>query len=396
MTRFADVLVNFGLGDGEGLARGGTVLITVPENAKPLFAELCRAVWRGGGHVIRDFEPADDHESNLTRDFYELASGEQLDFFAEQYWRGLIDQCDYAIQIRSFTDPHALREIAPEKILRHRQSMLPAIEWELTKETRGRFSWVVGLYGTEAMAAEANLSIEEYWEQIIAACYLDDPDPVARWREVGERISAHCRFLNRLDIDRVHVEGEDVDLSLTLGERRQWIGGGGRNIPSFEVFTAPDWRGTEGRIRFSEPLYIYGSLITGVELEFREGRVTSARADQNQELLEQMVAVEGADRVGEFSLTDARLSRITRFMADTLFDENTGGPFGNTHIALGLAPRHCFDGELSSVSEEEWERLGFNKSAEHTDIISTTDRTVTAFLRDGGNRVIYADGRFQG
>ena len=58
-----------------------------------------------------------------------------------------------------------------------------------------------------------------------------------------------------------------------------------------------------------------------------------------------MIATENADRVGEFSLTDARLSPIDRFMADTLYDENVGGPFGNTHIALGDAYKDTYDGD---------------------------------------------------
>ena len=68
-------------------------------------------------------------------------------------------------------------------------------------------------------------------------------------------------------------------------------------------------------------------------------------------------------------------------MADTLFDENTGGRFGNTHIAMGFAIRDAYTGDLAGLSEEQWERLGFNKSAVHTDIVSTTDRTVTAVLQ---------------
>jgi aminopeptidase len=188
--------------------------------------------------------------------------------------------------------------------------------------------------------------------------------------------------------------GDDADLWIKLGERRQWLGGGGRNIPSFEVFTSPDWRGTEGWIRFNEPLYIYGSLITGIELEFRDGRVVSARAGENERLLKEMLASEGADAVGEFSMTDARLSPITKFMANTLFDENTGGRYGNTHIAVGRSYRDTYDGDPNGVAPEEWERLGFNQSVVHTDIVSTTDRTITAVLEDGGERVIYADGRF--
>ena len=47
------------------------------------------------------------------------------------------------------------------------------------------------------------------------------------------------------------------------------------------------------------------------------------------------------------------------------------------------------------MSKAEWARLGFNDSSVHTDIVSTADRTVTATLRDGTERVIYRDGEFQ-
>ncbi len=394
LERYARLLVDYALGGGEGIARGDVVLINAPDRARPLYAELCQAVWRAGGHVLSGYRPSDDGGTSLARAFYELADDDQLDFFAERYWKGVIDEADHLLHVLCETDPHALKDIPPAKIMRSRQARRPLQEWQVAKEDAGRLTWTLGLYGTEAMAAEAQMSIEEYWEQIIAGCFLDEPDPVARWREVNAQIESHCERLNALPIERLHVEGPDVDLWVTLGEERRWLGGGGRNIPSFEVFTSPDWRGTEGRIRFSEPLYVYGSLIRGVELEFHQGRVVASRAEENEELLREMLATDGADRVGEFSLTDARLSRITRFMASTLFDENTGGRYGNTHLAVGRSLTQTYAGDPGAVSPEEWERLGFNDSVVHTDIVSTTDRTVTATLADGRRQVIYRDGRF--
>ncbi len=394
LERYARLLVDYALGGGAGIARGDVVLINGPDRAKPLYAELCKAVWRSGGHVLSGYRPADDAGTALSRAFYELADDDQLDFFAGTYWKGVIDQSDHLLHVLCESDPHALKDVEPAKIMRSRQARRPLQEWQVAKENAGHLTWTLGLYGTEEMAAEAGMSVEEYWEQIIAGCFLDEPDPVVRWREVNAQIETQCDRLNALEIERLHVEGEDVDLWLTLGERRRWLGGGGRNIPSFEIFTSPDWRGTDGRIRFSEPLYIYGSLIRGVELEFREGRVIASRADENEGLLREMLATDGADRVGEFSLTDARLSRITRFMASTLFDENTGGRFGNTHVAVGRSLTQAYAGDPGAVSEEEWGRLGFNDSVVHTDIVSTTDRTVTAVLAGGREQVIYRDGRF--
>jgi aminopeptidase len=395
LERYASVLVDFALGGGSGIHRGDVVRVTAPESAKPLYAELAKAVWRGGGHVIGAYLPDDDDRINVSRDFFELASDEQLDHFNARYMRGLVDEMDHQVTVLADADPHALDAVDPAKIMRQGAAMRPLLDWRGEKENAGRFSWTLGLYGTPAMAAEAGMSLEHYWEQIIHACFLDVEDPIARWREVGERIDRTREWLDSLAIERVHVEGEDVDLRVVLGERRRWLGGRGRNIPSFELFTSPDWRGTEGWIYCNQPLYRYGNLVKGIRLEFAGGRVSGASAQQNETVLTEMIATEGADRIGEFSLTDRRLSRITRFMAHTLYDENVGGRYGNTHVALGRSYQDAYAGDPSTVPPERWGELGFNDSTVHTDVVSTADRVVTATLPGGEERVIYRDGEFQ-
>jgi aminopeptidase len=395
LERYASVLVDFALGSGRGVQPGEVVRIVAPESAKALYAELHKAVWRAGAHTIGSYQPDDDRHINLSRDFYQSASPEQLDHFSTHYMRGLVDEMDHQVSIIAESDPRALDSVDPAKIMRKGEAMRQLLDWRGEKENAGRFSWTLGLYGTPAMAAEAGMAIEEYWEQIIHACYLDEQDPLSRWREVGQRLDTTRERLDALDIERLHIQGEDVDLWVSLGERRRWLGGRGRNIPSFEIFTSPDWRGTEGWIYCNQPLYRYGNLVKGVRLTFVDGRVSEASAEQNERVLTEMIATEGADRVGEFSLTDKRLSRITRFMAHTLYDENVGGSFGNTHIAVGRAYQDAYAGDASEVSQERWEQLGFNSSSVHTDVVSTTDRLVTATLRGGEERVIYRDGQFQ-
>ena len=121
----------------------------------------------------------------------------------------------------------------------------------------------------------------------------------------------------------------------------------------------------------------------------------SSSATENEDALKEMIAQENADKVGEFSLTDRRHSRITKFMATTLFDENMGGTFGNTHIALGNAYKDTFTGDMAGVTDEQWVEMGYNSCPKvHTDIISTSNRTVTATLQDGSEKVIYRDGEF--
>jgi aminopeptidase len=100
------------------------------------------------------------------------------------------------------------------------------------------------------------------------------------------------------------------------------LAGSGRNIPSFECFVSPDWRGTQGWIRFNQPLYYQSNIIKGIQLWFDNGKVVKASASENEQLLLDMIAVTDADKIGEYSLTDRRMSRITRLMGETLYDEN--------------------------------------------------------------------------
>ena len=395
IERYASVLVDFALGGGRGVQPGEIVRVVAPESAKPLYAALNRAVWRAGGHVIGAYQPDDGGAVNLARDFYESASVEQLEHFPALYTRGLIDEIDHQVTIIAPSDPRSLDAVDPARIMRRGEALRPLLDWRGEKENAGRFSWTLGLYGTPGMAAEAGIDVEEYWQQIVHACFLDSEDPLARWREVGERLEQTRQWLDALDVERLHVEGEDVDLWVSVGEHRRWLGGRGRNIPSFELFTSPDWRGTEGWIYCNQPLYRYGNLVRGIRLTFAGGRVTEATAEENEQVLTEMIATEGADRVGEFSLTDRRFSRITRFMAQTLYDENFGGAFGNTHIAVGRSYQDAYAGDPADVSQEEWKRLGFNSSSVHTDVVSTSDRVVTASLRGGGEQVIYRQGEFQ-
>lgn len=390
LAAYARVLVDFALGSGKGIARGEVVMISAGEEAKPLYVAVRNAVLRSGGTVIRDYSP-----SGAARSALEIASVEQLATFHRAYYRGLAATIDHRIAILSTADPFELDGIAPEKLLAGRRTSYPWREWLARKEAEGRYTWTLGLYGTSAMAKEARMPLAAYWNEITKACFLDDADPIKRWREVFREIARVKRRLDALAIERLHVEGDGVDLSIRVGEQRRWLGGTGRNIPSFEIFTSPDWRGTEGSISFTEPVYRDGGMMKGVKLRFERGKIVEASATANEALLTAMIESDpGACRVGEVSLTDGRLSPITRFMAETLYDENRGGPQGNFHLAIGNAYRDAFTGEIAKLRSRDLARLGFNSSVVHTDIVTTSRRTVTAILPSGRKKVIYTDGRF--
>lgn len=398
LKRYADVLVNFALNDGKGIKKGDVVQVSCPEVAKPLYLAIHRAIIDAGGHMMGDYHPDDDPitGTSMQRYFLEHASPAQLDHFSKKHARGLVDDTDHSIRILAPTDPHALKGVDPKRILRRGIALKPLRDWKNEKEWKGKYTWTIALYGTAAMAKEAGLTPDEYWHQIIRACFLDETDPIGAWKKTYREMEGYRKKLNALapKTEKLHVEGPDADLWITLGEKRAWLGGSGRNIPSFELFTSPDCRGTEGWIRFNQPLYRYGNRVEGIELHFKKGKVVKATAKTNEQLLKQMIATPGADMVGEFSLTDSRFSRITKFMAETLYDENIGGPQGNTHIAVGMSYRDCYSGDVKKLTAAAAKKLGYNDSSVHTDIVSTEKRTVTAHLKNGKTQVIYTDGKF--
>ena len=394
LERYADVLVNFALNSGKGVKKGEVVHLIAYEAAKPLYRELKITILKAGGHIIGDYRPDSGDRFPFDRDFFEHAKPHQLAYFPKKYAKGLVNQVDHSIFILSEVDKHELEGIPPRKIMQRGLAWKPYMDWRRDKENAGKYTWTLALYGTEAEAKEAGMSLKTYWQQIIKGCLLDKKDPIGAWKKLYRDLEKTRAKLNALPAEKLHVVGPDADLWVHLGKKRRWMGGSGRNIPSFELFTSPDWRGTEGWVRFNQPLYRYGVLIEGVQLWFKNGHVVKATAKKNEKVLREMISTKNADRIGEYSLTDKRFSHITKFMAETLFDENIGGPNGNTHLALGNSYHDCFVDDPGEMSPEDWENLGYNDSSVHTDIISTAPRTVTAHLKNKKTKVIYKNGRF--
>ncbi len=396
LEKYAELIVRFGLQtrDGKELKKGSVVQFVVPEVAKPLYFHLQRAILKNGYHPLGVFLPSNSPEYNFDKNFFDVANSAQIDFFADSFHRGLIDQVDGTIFIIADTDAHALKEVDPKKVLRRALAQKKAKDWKFEKIDAGKLCWTLALYGTEGAAKEAGMSLKEFWKQIINACYLNDANPVRTWKGINNSVQKLAAKLTAMKIESLHIKGPDMDLKVGVGSNRKWMAGGGNNIPSYEVFTSPNCFATEGWARFNQPHYHYGKKIEGIELWFKGGKVVRSNATKNHDLLKAMLKTPGGNMIGEVSLTDARHSRITKFMAETLYDENMGGRYGNTHIALGSAFREGYLGEPVPTNDDEWAKVGFNNSVVHSDIISTTDRTVTATLKDGTEKVIYKKGQF--
>jgi aminopeptidase len=263
------------------------------------------------------------------------------------------------------------------------------------REEEGLFGWTLCMLPTEELAKHAGLSLKEYTNEIAAACFLNKESPVKEWEKIYNDASRIKKWLNGMNVKSFLIESDNIDLEITPGEQRKWIGISGHNIPSFELFLSPDWRGTKGIYFADQPSYRSGNYVEKVRLEFKKGSAVNIEAGTGEEFVRKQLAMDkGANKIGEFSLTDKRFSKINRFMANTLFDENYGGSFGNCHIAVGSSYSDTFSGDPKKLTKEIKKNLGFNDSALHWDLVNTEKKRVTAHLAGGGKIMIYENGKF--
>lgn len=389
LDNYARVMIDFALGKGKGIKKGDIVYLQYDADAQPLALSVFKRILEKGGYPILK-----SNEEAFEKIMFEIATDDQLSFFPKKYTKTLIDTIDHRLYLIATRNPFLLKNVDPKKIVKANAQKHAIRKWLFEKEDRGKLTWSLCLYGTEGMAKEAGLTLEEFWQEIINACYLNESDPIAIWRNTFSQLDNLLSKMNKLPIDSLHVTSEKTDLRIKLGEKRRWLGGRGANIPSFEIFTSPDWRGYEGFIYFDFPLYRYGNVIEKIYFEFKNGIIVKAKAEKNEKLLQTLISQKNANKIGEYSLTDKRFSRIKRFTANTLYDENFGGEYGNSHLAFGASYHETYSGDIKKMTKTDWDKLGFNDSVEHLDVINTKPKTVEATMKDGSKKIIYKNGIF--
>ena len=391
MDRYADVLL-WGLKTARKTKYQRNDIVIIRFNLPALrLAEILQVkLLKMGLHPIHRLLATPTMEHN----FYSLSNGSQLTFLPPGE-KKLMSKLNGSIFLYAPESITHLGDIAPTKIAKTAVAQKQLRDILSRRESSGNFSWTLCMYPTADLADQAGLSITDYSRQIIKACFLNKTDPVAAWRQVYKNAQSIKKWLNSLRVKFFHVESENIDLQVTPGQSRQWVGISGRNIPSFEIFISPDWRGTRGKYYADQPTYRSGNRVEGIRLEFAEGRAVKVEADTGRKFVKSQLRMDqGADKLGEFSLTDKRFSRIDRFMANTLFDENYGGKYGNCHIALGSSYANTYDGDSRRLTPARKRSLGFNQSALHWDLVNTEKKRVTAHLKSGKTIGIYENGRF--
>ena len=392
LEKYADVLL-WGLKTARKskFKKGDIILIQYENPALPLAEILFKKIVAIGMHPVQRMGLT----FGMEKSFFEEADDKQLVFIPPGE-KELYENVNGRIFLRAPESLTHLKDIDPARIGTVLVSRKPLKDILDKREEQGFYSWTLCTFPTHELAWQAKTTIRHYAAQIIKACYLDKENPVQEWESILNNVHGIKKWLNSLKIKTLHIEAKNIDLTITPGEKRKWSGVSGHNIPSFEIFFSPDWRGTEGTYYANLPSFRSGNYVKGIRLTFQKGAVVKIEADEGEQFaIKQLAMDKGASRIGEFSLTDRRFSRIDRFMADTLFDENFSGRHGNSHIAVGSSYTESYTGNQADMTKQLKEKLGFNNSALHWDLVNTEQKTVTAHLTSGKRLVIYEDGQFR-
>lgn len=391
LKRYADVLL-WGLRTAKQkpLKRGDIVLVRFNLDALRLAEILEGRLLELGMNPVRRLNPT----PTMEKTFFDLANRKQL-VFDPPGDKELYQQLNGSIFLHAPASITHLSRVDPKKISRFTLSKKYLRDILEKREQTGDFSWTLCMLPTDELARQAGLEKTDYAKQIVKACFLNRREPLKHWKTVFKNATAIKQWLNAMNVKHYHIESDHVDLVVTPGKQRKWIGISGHNIPSFELFVSPDWRGTSGVYYADQPSYRSGNLVKGVRLVFKKGTAKEISAQAGADFVKKQLTMDrGASRLGEFSLTDKRFSKIDHFMANTLFDENYGGKWGNCHVALGASYADTFSGDIQSLTRQKKTQLGFNDSALHWDLVNTEKKRVVAHLVGGAKETIYENGRF--
>ncbi|MGQ7461632.1 aminopeptidase [Streptococcus suis] len=305
-------------------------------------------------------------------------------------------------------DPGAYDGVDPEKLSRNARALSQALNPMRQASQANKISWTLaaasGLKWAKKVfpnAASDEEAVDLLWDQIFKTCRIYEEDPIKAWEEHEARLVAKAKVLNDEQFVKLHYTAPGTDLVLGMPKNHLWEAAGAinaqgekfiANMPTEEVFTAPDYRVADGYVTSTKPLSYNGNIIEGIKVTFKDGEIVDVTAEKGDEVMKKLVFDNaGARGLGEVALVPDKSpisqSGVTFF--NTLFDENA-----SNHLAIGQAYAFSIEGG-TEMSQEELKEAGLNRSDVHVDFMIGSNNMNIDGIREDGTRVpIFRDGEW--
>ena len=306
-------------------------------------------------------------------------------------------------------NPKALEGIPTDRISLQSRNLNKVLSFYHTAIMNSSVTWCVAsvptvlwanLLGYEGSDEE---KINQLWATLLKLCRIEGVEPKDTYRHHMAKLRHRCEALNKLDLKSLRYTCENgTDLLLELPEGHIWLGGEesskdgtifNANIPTEEVFSAPQYNGVNGVVHSTKPLIYHGNTISDFSFTFKEGKIVEYTAKEGYEVLKELVETdEGSHYLGEVALVDhfSPISQSNQIFYETLFDENA-----SCHLAIGASYPTCLKNS-DGLSEEELKERGLNHSLTHVDfMIGHEHMNIKGYTRDGQAVDIMIDGRLQ-
>lgn len=402
LAKYAKLLVSTGI----NVQPGHTVQLTIAVDQ----AELARLIVKeayalGAAEVLVNWS-----DDVIAREGLVNVDVERL----EQVHPQRVTEMNYLLEHKSSRlvvlsdDPGAYDGVDPEKLSRSARAISQALNPMRQATQANKISWTLGAAsGLEwakkvfPNATSDEEAVDLLWDQIFKTCRIYEEDPIKAWEEHEARLVAKAKVLNDEQFVKLHYTAPGTDLVLGMPKNHLWEAAGSinaqgekfiANMPTEEVFTAPDYRVADGYVTSTKPLSYNGNIIEGIKVTFKDGEIVDVTAEKGDEVMKKLVFDNaGARGLGEVALVPDKSpisqSGVTFF--NTLFDENA-----SNHLAIGQAYAFSIEGG-TEMSQEELKEAGLNRSDVHVDFMIGSNKMNIDGIREDGTRVpIFRDGEW--
>lgn len=406
---YAELLITVGV----NLQHGQSLRISAEIAHRAFVRQVVAAAYDVGAKYVQ----VDWIDSPTSKQRFIHSEADFLDYFPgyekekHQYW---LDKHWARLALVGPEYPNIFDDVDPTTMRRVSVARSNMLMFYMNRMMANDIQWCVAAVPTRAWAMQIypDLSgaeaLTQLWQTVLATCRVDADDPELAWQEHCTKLDNVIDVLATKQVRSVHFVDSATDeagrpltdLTVGLTGKPIWMGASSEtpdgtifiaNMPTEEVFSAPDNRRTEGYVRITKPAFPFEREVRDAYFRFKEGEVVEYYAAKGEGTLTELFAIDGAKRLGEVALVDisSPIYQAGLTFYETLFDENA-----TCHIAFGSAYPEGYEGG-TEMSEEELSKVGVNRSQIHVDVmIGSATMNVYGICADGTTVTIMESGQF--